>query len=65
LLGEFGGREPVEIGTGSLSGLEDGLLHLPVLNKTAVDLEVRVVFVVLLDDQEFLGKFGYLGLIVR
>ena len=65
MLGGFGGREPVKIGTGGPSGLEDELLHLPVLDETAVDPEVGVVFVVLLGDQEFLSEFGYLGLIVR
>ena len=65
MLGGFGGREPVEIGTGGPSGLEDRLFYLPVLDETTIDPEVGVVFVVLLGDQEFLSEFGYLGLIVK
>ena len=65
MLGRFGGREPVEVGTGGLSGREDGFLHLSVLSETTVDLKVGVVFIVLLGDQGLFSELRYLGLIVR
>ena len=65
MLGGFGGREPVEIGTSGLSSLKDELLHLPVLDKTTVDPKVGVVLIVFLSYQELFGELGHLGLIVR
>jgi len=47
-----------------VSSLKNSLFYLLVFDKTTVDPEVGVMFVVFLGYQELLGKLGYLYLIV-